>query len=131
MHAVRERGRIQHGIPPPVLEGLLLEQPPVDDAEQDALVDAFVGSQLLRIEGAKLNGIRFERLDLRRDPGGREVVQPVVVIVNAIARRDRRVPPREVVEILVHEARELAPILGGNAEAARPRAKRAGKAAAS
>ncbi|MET0687901.1 MAG: hypothetical protein ABWY38_01675, partial [Methyloceanibacter sp.] len=42
-----------------------------------------------------------------------------------------RNPLTPLINALVHEARELAPILGGNAEAGRPRAKRAGKAAAS
>jgi len=41
-----------------------------------------------------------------------------------------RNPLTPLINALVREARELAPILGGNAEAARPRAKRAGKAAA-
>ena len=42
-----------------------------------------------------------------------------------------RNPLTPLINALVHEARELAPILGGSSEAGRPRAKRAGKAAAS
>jgi DNA-binding transcriptional LysR family regulator len=42
-----------------------------------------------------------------------------------------RNPLTPLINALVHEARELAPILGGTVQAGRPRAKRAGKAAAS
>ena len=68
-------------------------------------------------------------------PGGLDRLVPLVYDeLRRIARRQLRGERSDHTldtNALVHEARELAPILGGNAEAARPRAKRAGKAAAS
>jgi hypothetical protein len=57
------------------------------------------------------------------------IVQPEVTHSIGLVVPHRN-PLTPLINALVHEARELVPILGGNAEAGRPRAKRAGKAAA-
>ena len=106
--AVGERRRVEHRIPAPILQRLLLEQPPVDDAVEDAAVHALVGRQAGGVERLKTCAVALQRGDLGADAGGGKVVEEVVVVVNAIAGGDRRMSAREVVEVAIDEEGEFA-----------------------
>ena len=76
-----------------------------------------------------LNLSRAEVLGLTERVRTIPIVEPEVTHSIGLVVPHRN-PLTPLINALVHEARELVPILGGNAEAGRPRAKRAGKAAA-
>jgi hypothetical protein len=104
--AVVERRGVEHRIAAPALEGLLLEEPPVDDAEEDAAVDALVSGQLGGIEPLELCLVALQRGDLAVDGARREVVEEGVVLVEAVAGGDGGMVPGKVVEVAVDESRE-------------------------
>ena len=76
-------------------------------AQYDKTLDALIPRQASGVERAERRRVATQRLDLRRDAGGREVVEPAVVVVDPVAGGDRRVAPRETVEVAVNESCEL------------------------
>jgi hypothetical protein len=64
VYAVGERGGVDHRIAAPVLQRLLLQEPPVDDAKENTAVDALVRRQSSRVEAIQGGAVSLERGDL-------------------------------------------------------------------
>src|ERR1043165_1788731 len=93
-------------MPTPILHRLLLEEPSVDDAEENAAVDAFVLRKIPRVEPTQRSAVPLQRGDFLANRRCREVFEQVVVLVQTVSSRDGGVAPREVIEVAVHESSE-------------------------
>ena len=86
------------------------------------------GVELRGVESAQRCAVVLERGDLGADARGGEVVEQVVVVVDAVAGGDRRMAAREIVEVAVDEARKVGRRLRGRrTDAAGPETERTGK----
>jgi hypothetical protein len=106
VHPIRKHRRIQHRIAAPVLQRLLFQQPPVDHTVEDLLIDAFVRRQRRCGERAQLSTRAFELSDLTSDGRGGVVVECAVEVVDAVARRNRRMATGEVLQVAIDKRAE-------------------------
>ncbi len=106
--AVGDRGRVDHRIARPRPDRVEIQQPAVDDAQQDPPIDPLVGGERRGVERLEPRSVRAQPRRFGRNRARREVLERIVVTVQAVARGDRRVPTGELIEVLVHQRRERA-----------------------
>src|SRR6185295_8187525 len=83
-----------------------IEQPAVDDAEEDSAIDALVGGQRRRVERHQARSEGTQPRDLLCDRGGREILEHAIVRVDAVAGGNRWIARGELVEVFVHQRSE-------------------------
>ena len=105
--AVGDRRGVDHRIARPGADGVEIEQPTVDDAEQDPAIDAVVRRQRRRIDRVQPARTDRSHVDFRGNRRRREVLERVVVGVHAVAGGDRRMAAGELIEVVVDERGEL------------------------
>ena len=112
VHAVGQRAGVRHWIALPIGQRFLFEQPAVNHAGENALVHAFVGGERRVVEGCEFGGRRFERGDFCGDGLCGKIVEPVVMIVQAVTGRDGRMTACEAIEVAIHEGGEPCRVRG-------------------
>ena len=106
MDAWRDRRRVDHRVPRPRPHGVEIEEPAVDHPLKDASVDALVGIQARCLDAIEPGTEAAQPDHLLRDGRSREVFEPIVMLVQAIAGRDRWMPPGELIEVFIDECRK-------------------------
>jgi hypothetical protein len=83
------------------------EEPAVDNPLQDPAIDALIRRQRRGIDRIQSMPKLAQPLDFRGNARGGEIFECGIGRVNAVARGDRGMAARELIEVLVDERREL------------------------
>src|SRR5207245_3751924 len=90
MDAVGDRRGVDHRVARPGSDRVEIEEPAVDDAVKNAVIDAFVRTEARGLERVQLMSRGAQPRDLGCDGGGREIFQLPVVDMDAVAGREDR-----------------------------------------